>query len=79
MVLGGGVIYWFPRGLRGTAGATQEWDCSVVVAEVVNEIRYLRQVKAFMIHMELDPRSASTKKGRLFKMSGNLAVAHAVY
>ena len=48
VVLCGGAISWFSRAQRITATATSESDY-VALAEIVNELRFLRQVKAFMV------------------------------
>ena len=48
VMLGGGAISWFSRAQRVTAAATSESEY-VALAEVVNELRFLRQVKAFMM------------------------------
>ena len=48
MMLGGGAISWFSRAQRITATATSELEY-VALAEIVNELRFLRQVKAFMV------------------------------
>jgi len=45
MMLGGGTISWFSWAQRVTAAAMSE-SGYVALAEVVNEIRFLRQVKA---------------------------------
>ena len=45
MALRGGAISWFSQAQRVTAAATSESEY-VALAEVVNEIRFLRQVKA---------------------------------
>ena len=47
-MLGGGAITWFWRAQRITATATSESEY-VALAEIVNELRFLRQVKAFMV------------------------------
>ena len=47
-MLGGGAIRWFSRAQRITATATSESEY-VALAEIVNELRFLRQVKAFML------------------------------
>ena len=52
-MLGGGAISWFSRAQRITATATSESEY-VALAEVVNELRFLRQVKAFMVHFYND-------------------------
>ena len=46
-MLGGGAISWFSRVQKVTAAASSESEY-VVPAEVVNEIRFLRQVKCFL-------------------------------
>ena len=43
-----GAINWFSRGQRITVTATSESEY-VALAEIVNERRFLRQVKAFMV------------------------------
>ena len=48
VMLGGGATSWFSRVQRITATATSESEY-VALAEVVNEPRFLRQVKAFMV------------------------------
>ena len=48
LILGGGAISWFSRVQRITATATSESEY-VAPAEIVNELRFLRQVKAFMV------------------------------
>ena len=48
VMLGGGAVSWFSRAQRITATATSESEY-VALAEVVNELRFLRQVKAFMV------------------------------
>ena len=47
-MLGGGAISWFSRAQRVSSTATSE-SKYVAVAEIVNELRFLRQVKAFMV------------------------------
>ncbi|CAN0306497.1 unnamed protein product [Ascophyllum nodosum] len=47
VMLGGGAVSWFSRAQRITATATSSEY--VALAEVVNELRFLRQVKAFMV------------------------------
>ena len=47
-MLGGGVISWFSRAQKITATATSESEY-VALAEIVNELRFLRQVKVFMV------------------------------
>ena len=47
-MLGGGAISWFSRAQRVTVTATSESEY-VALAEIVNELRFLRQVKAFMV------------------------------
>ena len=47
-LLGGGAISWFSRAQKITATATSELEY-VTLAEIVNELRFLRQVKAFMV------------------------------
>ena len=44
---GGGAISWFSRMQKVTAAASSESEY-VALAEVVNEIRFLRQVKGFL-------------------------------
>ena len=44
---GGGTICWFPRVQKVTAAASSESEY-VALAEVVNELRFLRQVKGFL-------------------------------
>ena len=48
VMLGGGAIRWFSRAQRITATTTSESEY-VALAEIVNELRFLRQVKAFMV------------------------------
>ena len=48
VMLGGGAIRWFSRAQRITATATSESEY-VALAEIVNELRFLRQVKALML------------------------------
>ena len=48
VMLGGGAISWFSRAQRITATVTSESEY-VALAEIVNELRFLRQVKAFMV------------------------------
>ena len=48
VMLGGGAVSWFSRAQRIIATATSESEY-VALAEVVNELRFLRQVKAFMV------------------------------
>ena len=48
VMLGGGAISWFSWAQRITATATSESEY-VAQAEIVNELRFLRQVKAFMV------------------------------
>ena len=48
VTLGGGAINSFSRAQRVAAAATSE-SKYVALAEVVNELRFLRQVKAFMM------------------------------
>ena len=47
MVLGGGVVSWFSRVQRVTAAASSKTE-HVALAEVVNELCFFRQVKAFL-------------------------------
>ena len=47
-MLGGGAISWFSRAQRVTATATFE-SKYVALAEIVNDLRFLRQVKEFMV------------------------------
>ena len=47
-MLSGGAITWFLRGQRVTATATSKSEY-VALAEIVNELRFLRQVEAFMV------------------------------
>ena len=47
-MLGGGAISWFSRAERITATATSESEY-VALAEIANELRFLRQVKALMV------------------------------
>ena len=47
-MLGRVAISWFSLGQRITATATSESEY-VALAEIVNELRFLRQVKAFMV------------------------------
>ena len=46
-MLGGGAISWFLRAQRVNATATSEAEY-VALAKLVNELRFLWQVKAFM-------------------------------
>ena len=46
-MLGGGTISWFLRVQKVTAAASSESE-NVALAEVVNELRFLRQVKDFL-------------------------------
>ena len=52
MILGVGAISWFPRVQKFAAAATSESEyvalAEVALAETVNELRSLRQVKEFM-------------------------------
>ena len=48
VMLDEGVITWFWRARRITATATSESEY-VALAEIANELRFLRQVKAFMV------------------------------
>ena len=48
VMLGGGAISWFLRAQRLTATATSESEY-VALAEIVNKLRFLRQMKAFMV------------------------------
>ena len=48
MVLGGMAIRWFSRAQIITATATSKSEY-VALGEIVNELRFLRQVKAFMV------------------------------
>lgn len=47
-MLGGGKISWFLRAQRVTVAATSESEY-FALAEVVNDLRFLRQVKAFVM------------------------------
>ena len=47
VMLGGGAIRWFSRAQRVNATATSESEY-VALVEIVNGLRFLRQVKAFM-------------------------------
>ena len=47
VMLRGGTISWFSRVQKVTAGASSKSEY-VVLAEVVNELRFLRQVKSFL-------------------------------
>ena len=46
-MLGGGAISWFSRMHKVTAAASSESEY-VALAEVVNELRFVRQVKVFL-------------------------------
>ena len=48
VMLGGGTITWFWRAQRITATTTPESEYEAL-AEIVNELRFLRQVRAFMV------------------------------
>ena len=48
VMLGGGAISRFSRAQRTTATATSESEY-VALAEIVNELRFFRQVEAFMV------------------------------
>ena len=48
VMLDEGAITWFWRARRITATATSESEY-VALAEIANELRFLRQVKAFMV------------------------------
>ena len=48
VMLGGGATSWFSRAQRITATATSEWEY-VALVEIVIELRFFRQVKAFMV------------------------------
>ena len=48
VMLGRGTFSWFSRAQRITATATSESEY-VALAEIVNELRFRRQVKAFMV------------------------------
>ena len=45
---GGGAISWFWRMQKATAATSSESEYVVALAEVVNELRFLRQVKCFL-------------------------------
>ena len=61
-MLGGGAISWFSRVQKVTAAVSFESEY-VALAEVVNELHFLRQVKGF-----LTPRSTTTlKSGKIVK------------
>ena len=48
VILGGGTISWFSRAQRVTASASSESEY-VVLAEIVNETKFLRQVEESII------------------------------
>ena len=48
VMLGGATISWFSRAQRGTASASSESEY-VVLAEIVNEIKFLCQVQEFIM------------------------------
>ena len=68
--LGRGAISWFSRAQRITATATSESEY-VALAEIVNELRFLRQVKVFTVPpIDYNIRVQEDNKGAI-KMAGN--------
>ena len=70
VMLSGGAITWFLRGQRVTATATSESEY-VALAEIVNELRFFRQVEAFMVPpIDYSIRVREENKGA-FKIAEN--------
>ncbi|CAN0050750.1 unnamed protein product, partial [Ascophyllum nodosum] len=67
---GGGVISWFSKVQKATAAASSESEY-LALAQVVNELRFLRQVKGFLTLQTDDNIVIREDNERAIKMATN--------